>query len=342
MCGPSALYSHRFWVQLPGHTSIVSTFSSASMLNFNIGSPSGRRPLQTAVHTPFTYHRRPGPLFPPTPANRFATPIAVGNVSFPHGATLSAFSNATPSYLRNSSPQELRVDIADGKSYTLFSFIEQYGGTFQHPPQQWANTTSAITNDTAELQLPWVNSNFKGPSTLFRQNPPKLNYPTGSIDENVNLHFVRSALGFLRSSTYVRDVIDWDPRPHPFYFHQPLIDLAHRCGFPDFQFDASKTLSTLEWVESVSPTMAARLHAIYNFGDVVSYSNINERIYHIVYGWLNHKTIGGDIHLLTGVDAGTAAPNSCVGLRQILVCGSSKFLCEAAANFCVGLVHCTG
>ena len=122
------------------------------------------------------------------------------------------------------------------------------------------------------------------PTFLFRIAPPKLKYPTGSIDENVNAHFVRSALGFLRSSTHVRDVIDWDPHPHPFYAYPPLKQFAAYQGFPEFEFDTSKTLATLEWVRSISSVFEQSLRKLYCSGGVISYSNINERIYYIVYG----------------------------------------------------------
>ena len=100
--------------------------------------------------------------------------------------------------------------------------------------------------------------------------PPKLSYPTGSLDEHVNAHFVRSALGFLRSSTYVRDIIDWDPRPHPFYSYQPLYQFAKQVGFPDFEFDPSKTLDTLLWVRESSPDFERSLRALYNSGGIIS------------------------------------------------------------------------
>ena len=125
---------------------------------------------------------------------------------------------------------------------------------------------------------------FSGRSTsLFRMSPPKLRCPSGSTDDNVNLYFVRSALGYLRSSTHVRDVIDWDPRPHPFYICEPLKAFYAKQGHDSFEFDPSKTLATIHWVESMSADFGNELRTLYNFGGVLSYSNINERIYHTVF-----------------------------------------------------------
>ena len=159
---------------------------------------------------------------------------------------------------------------------------------------------------------------LKTPSFLFRVAPPKLSYPTGSNDENINAHFVRSALGYLRSSTYVRDVIDWDPRPHPFYQFQPLTAFAASHGFPNFVFEPSSTLATLQWVQKISPQFATELRVLYNFGGIVSYANINERIYHIIYGWLNHATVGGDVHMLSGIDASDGIFDGITLLRVVL------------------------
>ena len=189
------------------------------------------------------------------------------------------------------------------------------------PPQEWESAqipsaTSSNIQNFDDRQLPW--GQFSGPSTLFRMAPPKLRYPSGSTDDNVNLHFIRSALGYLRSSTYVRDVIDWDARPHPFYIYEPLKIFYVNQGFPGFKFDPSKTLATLQWVESISPDFARELRTLYNFGGVLSYSNINERIYHTVYAWLDHSTVGGDVHLLAGIDASDGVFDGVTLLRVVV------------------------
>ena len=56
-------------------------------------------------------------------------------------------------------------------------------------------------------------------------------------------------------------------------------------------------------MESLSADFGDELRTLYNFGGVLSCSNINERIYHAVYTWLDHSTVGGDVHVLAGVDA---------------------------------------
>ena len=263
------------------------------MFSAQIGSPnSSRIRHRSSVHTPFTFRRRSGPLFPATPsprasfiANSFGNPDysfsspAPATLSFPSQNSPTAISDFTnilrwapdgqlhpieyfttayggsktlPPIEWTQAPTNLRVDTSDGKSYDLLSFIAEYGGSQQFPPQEWLSSRAApmhFDNSPQQPQLPW-GDNLKTPTFLFRVAPPKLRYPTGSNDENINAHFVRSALGYLRSSTYVRDVIDWDPRPHPFYQYQPLTAFATANGFPDFVFEPSSTLSTPSWPSS--------------------------------------------------------------------------------------------
>ena len=217
----------------------------------------------------------------------------------------------------------LRLDATDGNAYNLFSFIDEYGGDQTNPPAQWFSAAAAPppqsldASHDSNVQMPW-GDNIRAPSFLFRVAPPKLNYPTGSIDENVNAHFVRTALGYLRSSTFVRDAIDWDSRPHPFYYYAPLKEFASAHGRINFVFDNSKTLATLKWVQTISPDFERSLRLVYNFGGVLSYSNISERIYHVVYGWLNHSTVGGDVHLLAGIDASDGVFDGVTLLRVVL------------------------
>ena len=153
-------------------------------------------------------------------------------------------------------PENLRIDQADGNAYDILSFIEEYGGSQQFPPPEWLCSSAApahlgnspLPPQNKILQMPW-GDNLKTPTSLFRTAPPNLKYPTGSLDDNINAHFVRSALGYLRSSTYVRDVIDWTPRPHPFYNYEPLTIFSAKHGYPDFVFQPSSTLATLQWVQ---------------------------------------------------------------------------------------------
>ena len=291
------------------------------MFNFLLGSPTGRTPLRRNSHTPITYRRRTGPLFPQTPApNVFSTPTITpvpGSPVSQHSSVSLQLPAATASRIADT---ELRVDPADGNAYDLASFIRVYGGTVHFPPREWDLATpqaqTATIQSTDNLQMPW--GQFSGPSSLFRMGPPKLKYPSGSTDDNVNLHFIRSALGYLRSSSYVRDVLDWDPRPHPFYFYEPLKTFYSQHGFPDLQFDPAKTLDTIHWIEMLSPAFAVELRNLYNFGGVLSYSNINERIYHTVYAWLNHSTVGGDVHLLAGIDASDGVFDGVTLLRVVV------------------------
>ena len=196
-------------------------------------------------------------------------------------------SKSSPPPQWTNSDENMRTDISDGKDYNIFSFVDEYGGSLANPPPQWLDAPSAprhVVNSIPEDIIFPYGRNFKPPASLFRMAAPALKYPTGSIDENVNAHFVRSALGYLRSSTFVRDIIDWDPRPHPFYHFEQLKRFANAHGYPDYVFDPSKTLPTLQWVESISPSFGHSLRMLYNSGGIIiSYSNINERIPHRLF-----------------------------------------------------------
>ena len=337
------------------------------MFSSQIGSPNSKRFLyRPSVHTPFTFRRRTGPLFPSTPISTQISPDASSTnlfstpASSPSPATAFSpnFSSATATAERGNyvdytnvlkwaqdgnlhpieffirhyggnhssppaewiqAPENLRIDPTDGKAYNIFSFIAEYGGSQTLPPREWLSSSAAADEHIQPVprQMPW-GDNLKTPTSLFRVAPPKLTYPTGSVDENVNAHFVRRALGYLRSSTYVRDVIDWTPRPHPFYNYEPLQIFATNQGYPNYVFDTSTTLETLNWVQQYSPEFERELRLLYNFGDIVSYSNINERIYHIVYGWLNHSTVGGDVHLISGINASDGIFDGVTLLRRVL------------------------
>lgn len=113
-------------------------------------------------------------------------------------------------------------------------------------------------------------------------------------------------------------MLDWDPRPHPFYHLQSLKEFVADQGFPNYTFDPTQTLATLNWIESKSPEYATELRKILNFGGTVSYGNIIEQVYHTVYSWLNHDTIGGDRHLLAGIDSSDGIFDGVTLLRNVI------------------------
>ena len=139
--------------------------------------------------------------------------------------------------------EDLRIDVTDDKPYNIFEFVACYGGTQNNPPEEWLS--SATSPSDADVDA--TSTGFRKrklshtPTFLFRVAPPKLQYPTGSVDENVN---ARSALGFLRSSTHVRDVIDWDPHPHSLDKFPPLKKfVTAQARFPEFRVRSIKNFS---------------------------------------------------------------------------------------------------
>ena len=184
------------------------------MHNFlRYGSPSGRQPIYS-THTPATYRSSIGiarrRLFPSTP---ISTPISTP----PPMSTPPTRAAYAPPPLPNT-------------------------GSFSTPAASAANNAAQTTTQQNDLILPWREDFRKIPSQLFTKSIPKLAYPTGSTDEGKNLHFIQSALGYLRSSSYVRDVLDWDPRPHPFYHLQSLKDFMSGQGYTNYILNLQKLL----------------------------------------------------------------------------------------------------
>ena len=72
-------------------------------------------------------------------------------------------------------------------------------------------------------------------------------------------------------------------RPHPWIGHAKLQSLGNRRT-PGWVFSPSTTTSTLEWVAKQDEDLAAELDELLHFGDIVSWSSLNEAIYTTVYG----------------------------------------------------------
>ena len=211
---------------------------------FSLGSTAPR----TRVHTPMSYRA----------ARRlhFSSPSPG---SSPWASSVPPLPSASTTVSPASLPPELRTDPADGNSYDLLSFISVYGGTITSPPFQWLSATPAVSiaastvpmprimtptpagasaRSAHDFVLPWgdeINNRIKA---LFKFAPPKLVYPSGSRDEDVNKRFITRMDQYLSQSFIVRRVIIGE-RKHPFAEYPRLNQYWQSHGYPDYTFDTT-------------------------------------------------------------------------------------------------------
>ena len=199
---------------------------------------------------------------------------------------------------------QLRIDLQDNKAYTLEEFIQEYGGTTSEPPLEWQEARKAIftinspaksqknsnANEYESYVLPWENAGSKITS-LFRSAPPKLKYPAGSRNEDINKRFCKRMDHYLFRSFQVRDVL-MGKRPHPFSSYKPLQRYWQDRGIEDWTFDTTKTFSTLDAIQqNGDETFHQEISDLLWFGGVVSYGNILRETYAILYGWISEQDL---------------------------------------------------
>ena len=89
----------------------------------------------------------------------------------------------------------------------------------------------AATNFQPQYILPWDTPGSKT-DTLYKISPPKLEYPAGSRDEEVNKRFLKKMDMHLFSNFQVRKVLVGD-RPHPFSGYDRLAEYWRQQGIKD-------------------------------------------------------------------------------------------------------------
>ena len=131
------------------------------MFSSQIGSPNSKSFLhRPAVHTPFTFRRRSGPLFPTTPTTPTNSSIAdsifsrscpaTPNLSFPGTGTPAPISSPnfpTPTrHVFEDYTNILRWD-SDGQLHTVEFFTSKYGGNKSSPPSEWIQAPENLRID---------------------------------------------------------------------------------------------------------------------------------------------------------------------------------------------------
>ena len=282
------IYRYRFWVF--AHINERTVQHALHSQNFQLAKMFSSS-NHIKYHTPTTYRSQRRLNF------SASTSIPSANSS---SATLIAPLPPQPP-LPN---KELRIDPSDNNAYTLEDFIQEYGGSTTHPPTQWQKarkfvftinspTKSQSNNNSEEYEsyvLPWENAGSKI-SSLFRSAPPKLKYPAGSRNEDINNRFCKRMDHYLFRSFHVRDVLV-DNRPHPFSSYKPLQRYWQDRGTQDWTFDTTKTFATLDAINQNGDEIFYReLSDLLWFGGVVSYGNILRETYAILYGWISEQDL---------------------------------------------------
>ena len=111
------------------------------------------------------------------------------------------------------------------------------------------NPLSATHADASqERVLPWeiTDNQF---TSLYKVAPPKLSYPAGSRDEDVNRRFVTQMDMYLHQNYLVRSVLIGET-PHPFSNYPRMQQYWSAIGKPNWKFDPTTTFMTLEEIEA--------------------------------------------------------------------------------------------
>ena len=225
---------------------------------------------------------------------RFHTPTtfkAQRRLSFSPATASASLTNQTllPTQSSSSTAPILRIDLADGKAYNLEQFVAQYGGSISSPPAQWlgaGDLPNINTSHDNELTLPWEEPGSKS-TALFKAEPPKLVYPAGSRDEDVNKRFTKKMDHYLFKSVHVRNVLI-GKRPHPFRNYDRLTEYWRTRGLHDWVFRNDQTFATLSAIKDNGDVdFHDELVELLWFGGSVSYGNIMRQVYAILYGWID-------------------------------------------------------
>ena len=168
--------------------------------------------------------------------------------------------------------------------------------------------------DLANLQpqyvLPWETPGSKTAS-LYKVSPPKIVYPAGSRDEDVNKRFVSEMDMHLFRNFQVRSILIGD-RPHPFSGYKRLKQYWQHQGKQDWVFDTATTFATLQEIQDNGHTdFYQEIYDLLWFGGVLSYGNIMRETYAIMYSWISADDLP-DIDGLCEVDDG-------VTFRQVII-----------------------
>ena len=157
-------------------------------------------------------------------------------------------------------------------------------------------------NPQPQYILPW-DTPGSTTSSLYKVSPPKITYPAGSRDEEVNKRFIKEMDMHFFSNFQVRQVLVGD-RPHPFLGYDRLAQYWQQRGLTDWHFDTSKTFATLQEIHDNGHTdFHQELYELLWFGGVLSYGNIMRETYAILYTWIEADVLP-DLDGLCEIDDG--------------------------------------
>lgn len=130
---------------------------------------------------------------------------------------------------------------------------------------------------------PW---HIQHTTSLYKVAAPKLVYPAGSRDEDINSRFLKRMDMYLFKNLNVRAVLIRS-RPHPFTGHTRLVEYWAANGVPNFTFDTSKTFTMLQQIDDKGHSnFYNELCQILWHGGATSYGNIMRETYAVIYDWI--------------------------------------------------------
>ena len=165
-------------------------------------------------------------------------------------------------------------------------------------------------NSQQQFILPWETPGAKTTS-LYKTSAPKILYPAGSRDEDVNKRFIKQMDMYLFGNFQVRSILVGD-RPHPFSDYARLAQYQQQQGRQDWTFDTSTTFATMQEIYDNGHTdFHQELYDLLWFGGVLSYGNIMRETYAIMYALISPQDLP-DIDGLCEVDDG-------ITFRQVII-----------------------
>ena len=189
-------------------------------------------------HTPTTFRAQRQLQFStpttPTPQRQMAAAHGLTNLQnySPSASATSSQQSATTS---NANANQTQHPITNATTNPSVGTNPQTNGT----PQQ------ALLNQRI---LPW-DVNGSRHTKLYNTAAPKIVYPAGSRDEEINQRFIKQMDMYLNRNFLVRSIMKGDT-PHPFLYYERLEQYWQALGTPQRKFNPAETFTTLDEIQA--------------------------------------------------------------------------------------------
>ena len=203
---------------------------------------------------------------------------------------------STPRQPSSTTPNACDLPPVPGISPTLPPTTSPATPTFptlndNQPPPNHAHTPKNTTSSTLQqptpmLRLPW-DTPGANITSLYKTKPPNLKYPSGSQDEDVNERFLKRMDFYLFQNYQVRRML-LSELPHPFSQYPRLKEYFATQGNKSWTFNCTTTFATLQQIHDNGHIGFHReLSELFWFGGTISYGNILQQSYALMYSWID-------------------------------------------------------